>query len=742
MSSQLLPYMVILWSLTPVLLILFARLWSIRHQPTIKALMVLCFCAWAWSTFYSFEILVSSLQWKIFWAKMQYPFIGIVPVAWLAFALFLSGRKLLKLPAFIALSVLPILGAVSLWFESTQSLIWRSYQITEYPPLQLLDVEHGPLFWALDIYGITLLIIGSMIVFSVAFLNKTSPALRYALIISPMFSIIANICYTAKLGPIPELDLTPFSFFPAGLLLSYGLLNFHLPNLVAMARDTVFEHLPEAVFILNDDGLIIDANSSASTLTGKALPNLIDHHLTKFFDLSKAPESDDKGITHTEISLCLPGSDNVRYYSVKNTSLKTYVDDKCGQVVVFTDMTQQMLTQENLQQAKQKAEEANRSKSQFLANMSHELRTPMNGILGMTQLLLKDNAMPAENNRLTTIMYSAENMMTILNEILDLSKIEESKMTLNKSPLNIHELVTRAYNLFNDSAVNKDIKLSLKISEDTPTHLIGDATFIRQIIINLLNNAIKFTPGGSVEIAVDSTSLDQERLTLNISVKDTGIGIAEEDHLRVFENFNQVDTSDTRHYGGTGMGLAITKQLTDMMGGSISLESKLGKGSTFTIKIPTEIAKPEEISAGTAPHKTNEVITNRSSKTGPYKILVAEDNPVNCLVLEQLLEQFGAEITTSPNGKTALNELDKQNFDLIFMDIQMPVMDGITATKIIKSNKQHAQIPIIALTASSMDGDRERFLADGMDGYISKPVMVDDLEAILKQYCPQMHSAS
>ena len=739
MQTQSLPYVVLLWSVAPVVVLLVVRLWADRQQNTVKALLAMLISGCSWSTFYSFELLASSLETKLLWAAVQYPFIGLLTVAWFIFSCTLAGRnRLFTLPVFTALSIVPVATNLLLWNETTRQLIWKSYQLDQQPPFLLLDVEYGPAFWVFNLHSLVLIALGTLGFFFIAtFSKKASFGLRIALIITPLLPLAANVSYTMGASIVPSLDLTPFSFLPSSIILTYAIISHHLPSLVIMGRNSVFGQLPEAIFTLDKEHNIIDANAAAIRLADKPDIELIGHSL---FALPIFSELDREKLLHEnlaaqEIELKKGDSSAPHYLSVKCSALGENGNSR-GHAVIVTDITAQKLAQREIQQAQQDAENANKAKSQFLANMSHELRTPMNGVLGMTQLLLQDKIDIGTRARLQVIQESAEIMMDILNDILDLSKIEESKIELNTAPFNIRKLVSQACELFHGAANTKGLTLEYSIPADLPSFLNGDAARIRQIIVNLLNNAIKFTSDGGIRVSLAFTPWNKGRITLQIIVQDSGIGIPEEYHQSIFESFRQVDSSSTRSYGGTGLGLAITQKLTNLMDGTIDLESEINRGTTFTVKLPMDIAEVEDT---TPQDKTPLPDTNPShakAKTTRHKVLLVEDNRVNLVVAQQMLQRLGFSVTTAINGKIALDKLREESFDLILMDVHMPVMDGIAATKIIKNDEQFSRIPVIALTASNMEGDRKRYLAAGMDDHISKPILMDSLKELVNKYCP------
>jgi signal transduction histidine kinase/CheY-like chemotaxis protein len=388
------------------------------------------------------------------------------------------------------------------------------------------------------------------------------------------------------------------------------------------------------------------------------------------------------------------------------------------------------LRTEELEKAMVEALAANKAKTEFLANMSHELRTPMNGFLGMIELVLDSPLQQEQREQLITAQRSAHALLSILNDILDLSKIESGRMQLEAVPFSIRTHLRDCVRPHQVRAQQNSVELRLRIDERMPEMTEGDPLRLRQILNNLLSNAVKFTGAGHIDVQVSFEPGESPSAGMvEISVRDTGAGIPNDKLAQIFEKFTQADGSISRRFGGSGLGLAITKHLVDLFQGTLCVTSELSKGSEFIVRLPMKIAATAQMPAAVGPTPVTAAVDPANAL-----ILIVEDNIVNQKVIKGLLQRKGYRMETAADGSQALAMLEHYAFDAILMDVQMPVMDGLEATRRIRALERWRAIPIVAMTAHAMRGDQERCLAAGMDAYLSKPVNSADLFRILESY--------
>ncbi|WP_424766817.1 PAS domain S-box protein [Paenibacillus sp. sgz302251] len=485
----------------------------------------------------------------------------------------------------------------------------------------------------------------------------------------------------------------------------------------------------DAIISLDLEGNIINTNPVAEQLTGYRVKEMVSLSISTFIgvdNLSKL-RSDTRDLAAIERNIDKINHKDGHQVEVLTTIAPIIINKQSvGYYIIAKDITEQ----KKLLIEKETAERMNQTKSAFLAMMSHEIRTPMNGVIGMTDLLLETTELDEQQKEYADIIKkSGDKLLTLINDILDISKIESGKTALNEEPFNMRDCITETIELLSPKVREKKLEMTVTVSPEVPQHVTGDSNRLRQVLINVIGNAIKFTYSGSVAISVQNKICDHNQVQIQFTIKDTGIGIPQEQRQHLFEPFYQAEHFMTRNVEGTGLGLAISKRLIELMGGNIWVEPADGPGAVFVFtanfwqEIQRDAVREDASDEG------------NQGETKSLKILIAEDNRINQLVLQKMLKKLGYDASIAANGKEVIQTVAYETYDMIFMDIQMPEMSGVEATKVIRETLKPEGCPyIIAVTANALKGDRERYLAEGMDNYMSKPLTIDAVSDMLVKF--------
>ena len=503
----------------------------------------------------------------------------------------------------------------------------------------------------------------------------------------------------------------------------------------------------DALMTTDPSGIITDVNKQMEALTGCTRDELIG---APFKDCFTDPDRAEAGIKRvlneksvTDYELTARTRDGKQ--TVVSYNATTFYDRSRTLQGVFAaarDITERKRVERELQHAKAAAESASRTKSDFLASMSHEIRTPMNAIMGIADLLAKTSLTPEQDKYVQIFRRSGENLLNLINDILDLSKVEASQLDLEKTGFSLSDHLEKVIEMVAPRAQEKNLSLDCEIEPSVSNDLVGDPTRLRQVLLNLLGNAIKFTETGNVSLKVEPDGDISAPTALRFTVSDTGMGIAKNKLAAIFERFTQADSSTTRRFGGSGLGLTISKRLVELMGGRVWVTSEVDKGSTFGFAVPFEIWVGAD-SPANAPIGTDTDTPQRA-----LRILMAEDSPDNCTIALAYLEDTPHQVDVAETGLIACEMFKAEHYDLVLMDRQMPVMDGLTATRALRAwekSNGRTPTPIIALTASALKGDRETCLAAGCTAYLTKPIKQDVLLQAIRDFSaagPQPHQAN
>lgn len=728
------PSVVMLFSGAILLLIVFftAKGKDEENAVGLKKVMV---AASFWSITNGIELASNDIALKIFLSKLSYIGICSVMPLWFMFVLsYVKKENLLKNAVKYPVHGIPAAMLVLVFTNEFHHLVWPTLIPYGADGGIRLIYGHGIAVYAYAAYCAVIMFWGTTILIS--FLLDVPALIRRQVRLVLIASIspwIANVIYLLGYSPIPAVDLTPIGFIVTGLLFQFAIMRFRMLDLMPIARHTLLGELIDGVLILDNKSRIADINPAVADLLRSNEAELVGKPLDEVLPA---------------LSAIMPGISD--HSKIKNESFdldERVIDARIsplmdkniirGHLVVLRDITDIKQAQTELLKAKDEAEAANIAKGRFLANVSHEIRTPMNGIVGFLELLEATGLNREQSEYLNDVKSAAEALLFLINDILDYSRAEADKLMFENIPFNLHKLVEESISLFTPSVQKKGTKLIHHISRDVPRNVIGDPVRLRQVLNNIIGNAVKFTGKGQVSITVGSSDDSAKTVLVRFEIRDTGIGMSRDTVNKLFQAFTQADASTTRKYGGTGLGLAISKKIIDLLDGIIEVESEPDKGTCFKISLRFE--KAESCDARIQPAESSSA-ESTAVMISNARILLVEDIAANRKLAGILLQKMGCAVDFAENGRQAVEMCNKTAYNLLLMDCQMPVMDGYEASKAIRSEGgKNSNTPIVAMTADAQESDRENSREAGMNDYISKPVSRKKLEECIGRHLNAMH---
>ena len=678
-----------------------------------------------WSAAYALELASTSQATQLAWAPLEYIGVLFAPLAWFVFALRFTGRDAWLSPSAVAaLGLIPAALFVLVVTDPWHHLVYRQVETIQDGRWLVLKLTYGPAGYANVVYAYGFLAAGAGVILSAFFASSRIYRRQVAaLMLSAAAPWLVNVLYQLGVGPI--VDLTPAGFALTGLGCAWAIHRAQLLDLAPVARGLIVESLGDGVAVLDVRDRLTDANAAFRRIVGQV--TIGDSARVAFAPLPDLVAQLGGGPTVDTIA---SATDPGRFYEPSVAPLVDRRGRDIGRVVTLRDVTERRRAMAEMAKARDAAEDLARAKSQFLATVSHEIRTPMNGVIGMTTLLLDTQLDPQQRTFVETIRSSGGQLMSVINDILDFSTFDAGQLSIEQLPFAPVVAVTSVIAMLSPEADGKGIGVRFTADASVPPWCTGDEFRVRQIVTNLVGNAIKFTAAGHVTVSLTADPVHggaESQQRLRLTVHDSGIGIAPEQMARLFRPFSQVDASVARRFGGTGLGLAISRGLAEMMGGTVTVESQEGIGSTFHVDWivqPLPEAPAPSVSPTTA-------AAAQGTAFGALRILVAEDNPVNQLVVTHMLRRLGVTPDLAEDGEAAVTAVQRTPYDIVLMDVQMPNVDGLTATRRIRASAI-PQPRIIAMTANAMSGDREVCLEAGMDDYLSKPINAEFLRAALE----------
>ena len=660
-------------------------------------------------------------------SSLKFSYLGRV---WYAFFMFLFLSELIrfKIPTIILRFLIVLHAAIYMVVMTVQyhSLYYSTIYFESAGPIPRIVHTNGPVHHIFMLLQICYIVIGLGLLGRAGhkeknrFTRKRYFIVMLAIFVESLFFIIQLF----NLLPFTNVfDVTLLGYFFGTIIMLVAIFSYDLLGTKEIAKDFIVDRISEGIIAVDNDGIIRYYNEPALEL----FPELADHATT----------------VPAEIINAISGDVNIqrndRIYRPEDNDL-VHEGKVFGTIYALVDETEHVRYMAELQKQRDIADNANAAKSRFLANMSHEIRTPINAVLGMDEMILRESREETIRTYASDIMSAGKTLLSLINDILDLSKVEEGRMEIVPVQYELATLINDLVNMISDRAVKKSLKFNVEVNENIPHVLLGDEMRIRQCALNVLTNAVKYTEKGSVLLKIDYSEKDWENIYLKFTVSDTGIGMKEEDIEKLFQPYQRIEEARNRAIEGTGLGMSITRQLLELMGTELEVTSEYGKGSTFTFAIEQQIIDPDKIGdyANKFSDKKENSYTYRELFHAPdARILVVDDTEMNLTVMQSLLKQTQIHIDTASTGKDAITLTTVNKYDVLFIDHMMPDMDGIETLKKIRENMKNQGTPAVALTANAVSGARDNYISSGFSDYLSKPVDSTLLEKMLYTYLPK-----